>query len=144
MLDLALDDPARTRDPMWLVLVDAHDLQRRRHRCERVPELVAEHREELVLSAVDLRELVDFAPQGRLEDRALFALCLERGRLLLQCGDHAAALVCLDDAVALGRRNRGMRGVDVGEWLGVSSVVEVLDRVGTEKRERLLTGEGVP
>ena len=37
-----------------------------------------------------------------------------------------------------------MRGIDVGECPCVSGVVEVLDRVGTEKVEGLLTGESVP
>ena len=64
MRDLSLDDLARTRDARRLTVVDAHDLQRCRHRCERIPELVAKHREELVLAAIDLRELVDLAAQG--------------------------------------------------------------------------------
>src|SRR5438309_5315885 len=83
VLDLSLDDLAGPRHAALLALVDAHDPQRGRHRCERIPELVAEHREKLILAPIDLRELIDLAAQGQLKHRALLALRLERGRLLL-------------------------------------------------------------
>ncbi len=144
VLDLPLDDLARARDANRLVLVDAHDLQGRGHRRERVSELVAEHCEEFVFAAIDLGELVDLAPQGTLEDRSLRALRLEGGGLLLERRDYAVALVRLGDAVALGRGDPGVRIVDRGERLGVPGVVEMGDRVGAEKRERLTPCEVVP
>src|SRR5256885_220372 len=144
VLDLSLHDLARPRDAVWLALVDAHDLQCGRHRRQRVSELVPEHREELIFAAIDLGELVDLAPKRSLERRPLLALRLERGRLLLERGDDAVALVRLDDAVALGRRDPGVCRVYLREGLGVSRIIEMRDRIRAEKSERLPTSEVVP
>ena len=124
MADLALDDLARARDAVRFLRVNAHQLQSRGDRRERVSQLVPEHREELVLPPIHLGELLDRRTERGFERRALAHLVLEGLGLLLERDDDPTLFVGLHCGVALGRDHRAVRERDLGECLRVSRIVE--------------------
>jgi hypothetical protein len=119
VLDLPLDGLARTRDTKRLVTVETHELQRRRHRRERVAKLMSEHREEFVLASIRLRELLHLLAQRRFRMPALDRLRLEGGGLLLELRDDAQLRVALELHVALGGDHLGVGRRHVAERLRV-------------------------
>ena len=140
---LALDHFLLAQDPA--VAAQLHQLERGEDRRERIAQLVAEHRQELVLGGAGSLRLLPRVPQRLLELVAALELGLQRPRALLQEADLEQALVAaVRLRIALGRSHVIVRLADPGEVLGVDFLEEVPHPVSAEQREGLETAEIVP